>query len=39
VHVMYKGRIVRDGGPELVEELEARGYGWITEEIDAAAVR
>ncbi|HEY1521990.1 MAG TPA: Fe-S cluster assembly ATPase SufC [Solirubrobacteraceae bacterium] len=36
VHVMYKGRIVREGGPELVEALEARGYGWITEEVDAA---
>ena len=37
VHVMYMGRIVREGGPELVGELEARGYGWITEEVDAAA--
>ncbi len=37
VHVMYKGRIVREGGPELVDELEAKGYGWITEEIDRAA--
>ncbi len=36
VHVMYDGRIVKDGGPELVEELEKRGYGWITEEIEAA---
>jgi len=36
VHVLYRGRIVREGGPELVEELEARGYGWITDEIDAA---
>ena len=37
VHVMYQGRIVREGGPELVDELEAKGYGWITEEIDKAA--
>ena len=37
VHVMYRGRIVKEGGPELVEELEARGYAWITDEIDAAA--
>src|SRR5579871_1383976 len=36
VHVLYRGRIVREGGPELVGELEARGYGWITDEIDAA---
>jgi Fe-S cluster assembly ATP-binding protein len=38
VHVMYRGRIVREGGPELVTELEAKGYGWITDEIDQAAV-
>ncbi len=37
VHVMYKGRIVREGGPELVDELEAKGYGWITDEVEAAA--
>jgi Fe-S cluster assembly ATP-binding protein len=35
VHVMYQGRIVKDGGPELVEELEAKGYGWIAEEVAA----
>ncbi len=38
VHVMYRGRIVREGGPELVTELEARGYGWITDELEEAAV-
>src|SRR5579875_2391415 len=38
VHVLYRGRIVREGGPELVEELEAKGYGWITDEVDAAEV-
>src|ERR671939_1557153 len=37
VHVMYQGRIVREGGPELVDELEAKGYGWITEGLEAAA--
>jgi Fe-S cluster assembly ATP-binding protein len=36
VHVIYQGRIVREGGPELVDELEARGYGWITSEVAAA---
>lgn len=36
VHVLYKGRIVKEGGNELVSQLEAEGYGWITEEIDAA---
>jgi Fe-S cluster assembly ATP-binding protein len=37
VHVMYEGRIVKDGGPELVTELEEKGYGWIKEEVAAAA--
>jgi Fe-S cluster assembly ATP-binding protein len=36
VHVMYQGRIVKEGGPELVDELEAKGYGWIAEELAAA---
>ena len=33
VHVLFQGRIVREGGPELVTELEAKGYGWITDEL------
>lgn len=36
VHVLYKGRIVKSGGPELALELEERGYDWIKNEIDAA---
>ncbi len=36
VHVMYRGRIVKEGGPSLVEELEAKGYGWITDELEEA---
>jgi Fe-S cluster assembly ATP-binding protein len=35
VHVIYDGRIVKAGGPELVSELEAKGYGWIREEVEA----
>jgi Fe-S cluster assembly ATP-binding protein len=35
VHVMYEGRIVKEGGPDLVDELEAKGYGWISEEVAA----
>jgi Fe-S cluster assembly ATP-binding protein len=35
VHVMFQGRIVKEGGPDLVTELEAKGYGWITEEVAA----
>ena len=37
VHVMFDGRIVKEGGAELVGELEAKGYGWIREEVEAAA--
>ena len=37
VHVMYQGRIVKEGGPELVGVLEEKGYGWIREEVEAAA--
>jgi Fe-S cluster assembly ATP-binding protein len=37
VHVMYEGRIVKDGGPEIVTELEKHGYGWIKEEVAAGA--
>jgi Fe-S cluster assembly ATP-binding protein len=37
VHVLYQGRIVKEGGPELVSVLEEKGYGWIREEVEAAA--
>ena len=37
VHIMFEGRIVKQGGPELVETLEQKGYGWIREEVEAAA--
>jgi Fe-S cluster assembly ATP-binding protein len=37
VHVLYSGRIVKEGGPELVSLLEEKGYGWIREEVEAAA--
>lgn len=37
VHVLYKGRIVRTGGPELALELEERGYDWIKQETDSAS--
>ena len=34
VHILYKGRIVHTGGPELALELEERGYDWIKQEAD-----
>jgi Fe-S cluster assembly ATP-binding protein len=37
VHVIFEGRIVKQGGEELVEQLEEKGYGWIREEVEAAA--
>ena len=33
VHVLYKGRIVKSGGPDLALDLEKRGYDWIKEEM------
>jgi Fe-S cluster assembly ATP-binding protein len=33
VHVMMQGRIVKSGGPELSERLEAEGYDWVKEEL------
>ncbi len=37
VHVLYDGRIVKQGGPELVDQLEERGYGWIIDEVETGA--
>ncbi|MDR2774382.1 MAG: Fe-S cluster assembly ATPase SufC, partial [Tannerella sp.] len=33
VHVLYNGRIVKTAGPELVTELESKGYDWLKEEL------
>ena len=33
VHVMMQGRIVKSGGPELAQRLEAEGYDWIKSEL------
>ena len=32
VHVLYNGKIVKSGGPELAHELEEKGYDWIKAE-------
>ena len=29
VHVLWRGKIVKSGGPELALEIERRGYGWL----------
>lgn len=33
VHVLLNGRIVKTAGPELAQEIEARGFDWIKKEI------
>ncbi len=35
VHVLLNGRIVKSGGKELAQKLEAEGYDWIREESTA----
>lgn len=36
IHILYKGRIVYTGGPELALEIEKKGYDWIKAEVDKA---
>ncbi|MDR0871856.1 MAG: Fe-S cluster assembly ATPase SufC [Prevotellaceae bacterium] len=33
IHVLYDGRIVKTGTPELALELEEKGYDWIKKEV------
>lgn len=33
VHILYKGRIAKTGGPELAVKIQEQGYDWIKEEI------
>jgi len=35
VHVLYGGRIVESGGPELALELEEKGYEWVRKKHEA----
>jgi len=35
VHVLYNGRFVKSGGPELALQLEEKGYDWIRETVPA----
>lgn len=35
VHVLHDGKIVKSGNKELAHELEAKGYDWIKEEVNA----
>ncbi|GAA6819565.1 Fe-S cluster assembly ATPase SufC [Staphylococcus sp. 18_1_E_LY] len=36
VHVMFGGKVVKSGGPELAKRLEEEGYEWVKEEYGAA---
>ena len=35
VHIMLDGKIVREGGAELADQLEEKGYEWVREEVAA----
>ncbi len=37
VHIMLDGRIVMEGGPELADKLEEKGYEWVREEVQTRA--
>ena len=37
VHVLSNGRIAKSGGKELALELEARGYEWLEDAVEAAS--
>jgi Fe-S cluster assembly ATP-binding protein len=36
VSIISDGKIVKEGGPELVDQLESEGYGWITGDSELA---
>ena len=36
VHILMDGKIVREGGSDLADELEAKGYDWVREDEVAA---
>ncbi len=38
VSILFEGRIVHEGGPELVERLEAEGYGWVEQQVGGDGV-
>jgi Fe-S cluster assembly ATP-binding protein len=37
IHILFGGRIVEEGGPELVGVLEEKGYDWVREKYPEAA--
>ncbi|MCC5843735.1 MAG: Fe-S cluster assembly ATPase SufC [Verrucomicrobia bacterium] len=37
LHILMEGRVVMSGGPDLVKELEEKGYDWVREQAAATA--
>lgn len=37
VHILFGGRVVESGGPELVDKLESEGYDWVRDKYPDAA--
>ena len=36
VHIVYRGRIVKSGGPELGDRIFTEGFDWVKQEFDAS---
>lgn len=39
VHILFDGRIVETGGPELALKLEEHGYDWVRDEFETAEIQ
>lgn len=37
VHIMYDGRVVENGGPELADKIQRNGYDWVAEKYAAVS--
>jgi len=37
LHILMEGRVVLSGGPELVKQLEEKGYDWVREQANVPA--
>ncbi len=37
VHIMFEGRVVENGGPELSDKIQNNGYDWVAEKYGAPA--
>ncbi len=39
VHILINGKIVKEGGPELIHKVNSEGYNWIREELGLEKVQ